>query len=314
MSSLRQNVGRMVDSDVLEALQKMSSDHDRRAADREIAKTSATQTGHDATERQDTLLGHARPKTRPTSVQPSRPSAQPARPQKSFSRPPQVDARETASRVAPAPQPAQRPTRSLVPERLGLGSDHRSGAARFPSRSPRRRARRDEGPAVSRSPQQVQGAGLPELLRRDPSDVIAEARRKSPVERDMLLTAARAALRTLHTGSYPTYVARPAGDRAHRIIVGIERLQLTAAPYRANKASRKRKKAGAKGSKTGLPATMSPAVRKQLNDASNARAQALRAKESSEDERLLLRSRDHIYRAYGAPLPAGQPDSNRRKH
>lgn len=314
MSSLRQNVGRTVDSDVLEALRRITSDYVRRAADGEIVGTSATQAAHDAMALQDTLHGHTRPKTRRIPAQPSRPSAQPARPRKSVPRPPQVDARETASRVTPAPQPAQRPTRSLVPKRLGLGSDHRSGAAALPARGPRRPTRRDDGPAVSRSPQQVQGAGLPELLRRDPSDVIAEARRKSPVERDMLLTAARAALRTLHTGSYPTYVARPAGDRAHRIIVGIERLQLTAAPSRANKASRKRKKAGAKGNKTGLPSMMSPAVRKQLNDASNARAQALRARESSGGEQLLLRRRDHIYRAYGAPLPAGQPDSNRRTH
>lgn len=314
MSSLRQSVSHTVDNDVLEALRKMSSDYVRRAADGEIAGTSATQAPHDAMALQDTLHGHARPKTRPTPAQPSRPSALPARPRKSVPRPSQFDARETASRVASAPQPAQLPPRSLIPERLSLRSDHRSGAAALPARGPRRPTRRDDGPAVSRSPQQVQGAGLPELLRRDPSDVIAEARRKYPVERDMLLTAARAALRTLHTGSYPTYVARPAGDRAHRIIVGIERLQLTAAPSRANKASRKRKKAGAKGSKTGLPAKISPAVRKQLNDASTARAQALRAQESGEGERLLLRARNHIYRTYGAPLPAGQPDSNRRTH
>lgn len=130
----------------------------------------------------------------------------------------------------------------------------------------------------------------------------------------MLLTAARAALRTLHTGSFPTPVARPAGDRSHQIIVGIEQLQLTVAPTLTGKASRKWKKSGATGSKTRLPAKMSPAVRKQLKDASNARARELRTQDSGEDERLLLRARNHIYRAYGAPLPAGQPDSNRRTH
>lgn len=312
MSSLRQNVSHTVDNDVLEALRKLSSDYVRRAADGEIVGTSTSQAAQDAMPLQDTLHDHARPMTRPAPAQPSRPSTKPSQPLKPAPRPPQVDARETSPRATSTPQRAQRPPQSNVPERLGSG--HRPGSPALRVKSPRPPARRDSGPAVPRSPQQTQGAGLPELLRRKPSGVIAEARRKSPVERDMLLTAARAALRTLHTGSFPTSVARPAGDRAHQIIVGIERLQLTVAPSRTGKASRKRKKAGAKGSKTGLPAKMSPAVRKQLNDASNARARELRNQESGEDERLLLRARNHIYRAYGAPLPAGQPDSNRRTH
>lgn len=312
MSSLRQNVSHTVDNDVIDALRKMSSDYVRRAADGEIVGTSAAQAAQDAITLQDTLHGHARPKARPTTAHPSRPSARPAQPRKGAPRSPQVDARETASRIVPAPQRSQRPPQSIIPERLGSG--HRPGAAALPAKGPRRPTQLDGFPPISRSPQQAKGTGLPELLRRDPSDVIAEARRKSPVERDMLLTVARAALRTLHTGSFPTSVARPAGDRAHRIIVGIERLQLTVAPSRTGKASRKRKKTGAKDSKTGLPAKMSPAVRKQLNDASSARARALRTQDSGEDERLLLRTRRHIYRAYGAPLPAGQPDSNRRTH
>lgn len=312
MSSMRQNVSHTVDGDVLEDLRKMSTDYVRQAADGEIVGTSSVQAAQDAMALQDTLHGHARPKTRPTPAQSSRPSTQPAQPRKPAPRPPQVDARETSPRSATTPQRAQRPPQSIIPERSGSG--HRPEAPANPARSPRPPARRDSVPAVSRSPQLTQGAGLPELLRREPSDVIAEARRKSPVERDMLLTAARAALRTLHTGSFPTSVARPAGDRAHQIIVGIERLQLTVAPSRTGKASRKRKKAGAKGSKTELPSKMSPAVRKQLNDASNSRAQALRTQDSGEDERLLLRARDHLYRPYGAPLPAGQPNSNRRTH
>lgn len=312
MSSMKQNVSHTVDNDVLEALRKMSSDYVRRATVGEIVGTSASQAAQDAIALQDTLHGHARPKKRPAPAQSSRPSTQPAQPRKPAPRPPQVDARETSPRAVSAPQQAQHPPQSNVPERLGSG--HRPGSPALPAKGPRPPARRDSGPAVPRSPQQTQGAGLPELLRREPSDVIAKARRKSPVERDMLLTAARAALRTLHTGSFPTSVARPAGDRAHQIIIGIERLQLTVAPSRTGKASRKRKKTGAKGSKTELPAKMSPAVRKQLNDASNARARKLRTQESVEDERLLLRARNHIYRAYGAPLPAGQPDSNRRTH
>lgn len=160
-------------------------------------------------------------------------------------------------------------------------------------------------PAVRERRRVSDGPGLPELLRREPAVVLKQARGLTPVERDRLLVVARSAMRTLETGSYPSSIARPAGDRAHQIIKGIERLQLVIPPI-PTKGKKKRKKKS-KGGIAVSGAKLAPAVRRQLNDDAHARASAARTGPLDEDERLLLRSRTPIYRGYGAPVSGGLP-------
>ena len=174
MSSMRQNVSHTVDGDVLEDLRKMSTDYVRQAADGEIVGTSSVQAAQDAMALQDTLHGHAQDPERG---------------------PPRRSRADLPPSLLNPESPLHDRLRSMRARHLHAPPRHLNGRSAHPSPSfpsgralvtaqrlqrtrpsPRPPARRDSVPAVSRSPQLTQGAGLPELLRREPSDVIAEAR------------------------------------------------------------------------------------------------------------------------------------------
>lgn len=319
MSPMHQNVAGAVSDGVLRALQEMSSDYVRRALQGELESTTAVEAARDAMALQDTLHGHP-----PTPVQAR---AHRARDDAVDAVPPAREPRSDSHHQAPAPRKApvaelqsrgtsRRPTgpkSALSPApapapNMSRTAPRPAGTSRVPPAPPRP----SPAPAMRERRRESDGPGLPELLRREPAAVLKQARGMTPVERDRLLIVARSAMRTLQTGSYPSSVARPAGDRAHQIIKGIERLQLVIPPA-PTKGKKKRKKK----SKGGIPvsgAKLAPAARRQLNDDAHARANAARTRPLDEDERLLLPSRTPIYGGYGPPVSGGLPGlgANRR--
>lgn len=320
MSPMHQNVAGAVSDGVLRALQEMSSDYVRRALQGELESTTAVEAARDAMALQDTLHGHP-----PTPVQAR---AHRARDDAVDAVPPAREPRSDSHHQAPAPRKApvaelqsrgtsRRPTGpkpALSPApapNMSRTAPRPAGMSRVPPAPPRP----SPAPAMRERRCESDGPGLPELLRREPAAVLKQARGMTPVERDRLLIVARSAMRTLQTGSYPSSVARPAGDRAHQIIKGIERLQLVIhpTPPAPMKGKKKRKKKG-KGGIAVPGAKLAPAVRRQLNDDAHARANAARTRPLDEDERLLLPSRTPIYGGYGPPVSGGLPGlgANRR--
>lgn len=307
MSPMHQNVAGAVGDDVPRALQEMSSEYVRRALKGELESTTAVEAAQDEMALQDTLHGHP-----PTPVRRRENRAGDL----------------AADAVGPARAPlsdsqrlARTPPRARTADPQTSGTSRRPTGARSAPSAPSKKSRTAPAPArtipVSTAPPApasrarrlvADGPGVPELLRRDLAEILEEARGMTPVERDRLLIAARSALRTLQTGSYPTSITRPAGDRAHHIIKGIERLQLVTplVPPTLTKDKKKENKKS-KGAIAVSGAKLAPEVRKQLNDDAHARANAARMRPLDEDERLLLRSRTPIYRSYGAPVSGGLP-------
>jgi hypothetical protein len=313
---MHQNVASAVGDAVLEALQEMSLDYVRRTVQGELESTTAVEAAQDAMALQDTLHGHP-----PTPVQAranrtcdvAADTIPPAHPSdRQFLARSSRDAPVASSRSSGTPR---RPAREKLAPSPEL---KKSGTAPTPAETARvttAPAGPSPAPIVRESRRGFDGPGLPELLRREPAAVLKQARGMTPVERDRLLVAARSAMRTLQTGSYPSSIGRPAGDRAHQIIKGIERLQLDIHP--TPPAPMKGKKKRKKKSKGGIAvpgAKLAPAVRRQLNDDAHARANAARTRPLDEDERILLPSRTPIYGGYGPPVSGGLPGlgANRR--
>ena len=309
MSPMHQNVAGTVSDDVLRALQEMSSPNVRQGLNDALESTNAVDAAQDAMTLQDTLPGHPfRPvqgranRARDVTADAVPPVRAPLSDRQHLTRSPRIahaaDLQPSRSsrrpaEAKPAPSPASNKSRT-APKPAGTARVNTAPAGPPPAPVARERRRAPDGPSLT------------ELLRREPAAVLKQARGMTPVDRDRLLIVARSAMRTLQTGTYPSSIARPAGDRAHQIIKGIERLRLVIhpTPPAPMKGKKKRKKKG-KGGIAVPGAKLAPAVRRQLNDDAHARANAARTRPLDEDERLLLPSRTPIYGGYGPRSRAG---------
>lgn len=137
----------------------------------------------------------------------------------------------------------------------------------------------------------------------------------SAAERQRLISAARAALSTVNKGAFSSSVAGPAGDRAHQIIKGVERMQMAPPPRKPHSAGSKkgRRKRGSASRGSSLSgASLAPEVRRELQKAEQLAAYQAKKQSTQAVESLPLTPRDHVLRAYGVPVSGGLPGLGRR--
>lgn len=312
MGQMRLDVASTVGDEVLRALQEMSRDYVRRAGRGELPDASHAEAAKDAMTLQDKLhrmppMPSPRFRSDEAQQEASKRSDRKQAPQNSAPTtvaPPRTPRRvrpHSAKRSAPppadveSPQTGIRPTASAPPVASSRPSRAVNGTAK----------RRDLLPSTE---------GLPLILRRNPAAVLAEAKKMNAVQRDHLLSVVRAAMGEVHRGTFPTRIARPASDRAHQLLKGVERLQFTTSPARlpaGSKSSKKKRKKSRRGQFA--PARkLSGSTRSELNAAAHAKVAEARTARPDEDETLLLPARGPLFRAYGVPVSGGLPGLGRR--
>lgn len=337
MPSLRQGVASAVGADVRIALQKMSANYVRNALSEEMDSSSAAAAAHDALSLQDALYG--------LSAADKKPSRNPKRSaEASTTSPTEAPATDTSTAQVRPEGKAQKPSRrsGKSPSTSSKSSPGtRQPASKNPfTPAPSVQVRRDRTvaapPALRRSPTSASRptaatarkmpaprmldeellpgtAGLPLMLRRRPSLVLKEARGKSAPAREKMISATRTALSALHKGAYPTMVARPAGDRAHEIIKGIERMQFTSPALKKAPSSKGRKaKRKLNGGVPMAAASLRPEVRARLEKSEREAAATARSRSIDAASRLPVSSHQAMYRGYGVPVSGGLPSLGRR--
>lgn len=338
MASLRQGVASAVDADVRLALQKMSTGFVHQALNDAKDPASAASAAHDAMSLQDALYGvptigaelpraakrsapmpTTAPGEAPASAAPKAPAPPERTPQKraqTSRRTPPTSSASSSNPRQPTPKAPAIPAHSVQvrrPRTVAASPALRSGPSSPASPAPVT-ARPKPAPRVRDEELLPNTEGLPLILRRHPSLVLKEARGKSASAREQMITTTRAALSALHRGAYPTKVARPAGDRAHAIIKGIERMQLTS-PALKKSTSTKGKKAKRKKLKGGVTmsgASLRPEIRAQLERSQRDAAATARSRDIDAATQLPLSPRRPIYRGYGIPVSGGLPSLGRR--
>lgn len=337
MSSLRQGVASAVDADVRIALQKMSSDFVRDAVNGAKDSAAAAAAAHDAMSLQDALYGvsaavteqvrkpkhsASAPATTPAETYAAAASAGQNIPKRETQRFSRRSGRPSSTGSKSFPVSFQSPSKKPLVSASSVQLDRMRKAAVPPSlrHGPSSASRPTVATDRKKPPSRVLDEdllpgteGLPPMLRRRPSLVLKVARGKSAPEREQMIATARAALSSLHKGTFPTPVARPAGDRAHAILKGIERMQLTAPAVRqAGASKRKKSKKKLRGGLAMAGASLAPGVRKQLEKTERDAAASAKSRNIDTVAQLPLSSRPPIYRGYGIPVSGGLPSLGRR--
>lgn len=326
MGSMRRGIAESIDADVRQALQAYSAEYVQRAHRGEVGDVSGADAARDAMALQDTLHGRApsvpavAPRRETVKVAPRPASAKPAKTQRSPGaieptlRRSSAPARKVPTRSAPVPATPPRetpPRRTLASRQQSSATSSIRATVPAPAQQKALTPSRPSPPADA-----LPGtAGLPALLRRPPKTVLAEARSKNAVERQRLISAARAALSTVHKGAFPTAVARPAGDRAHQVIKGLERLQMAPPPQKSTSSGstkRRRKKSSATRGTSLFRASLSAKVRRELEKADQLAADEAKKQSTRAMEGLPLAPRDYLLRGYGVPVSGGLPSLGRR--
>lgn len=326
MGSMRRGIAESIDADLLQALQAYSAEYVQRAVRGEVGDVSAADAARDAMALQDTLHGRApsvpavASRRETVKVAPRPASTKAAKAQRSHEaiepshRRSSAPARKVPTRSAPVPATPPRatpPKRTLPPHQQSSATSSIRATVPAPAQQKALTPSRPSPPADA-----LPGtAGLPALLRRPPKTVLAEARLMNAVERQRLIAAARAALSAIDKGAFPSSVAGPAGDRAHQIIKGAEKMQMTPLPRKPSSAGskkRRRKRASASRGSAMSGASLAPEVRRELEKADQLAADEAKKQSTRAMEGLPLAPRDHLFRGYGVPVSGGLPSLGRR--
>lgn len=325
MGSMRRGIAESIDADLLQALQAYSAEYVQRADRGVVGDVSDADAARDAMALQDTLHGRApsvpavAPRRETVKVAPRPASTKAAKTQRSHEaiepthRRSSAPARKVPTRSAPVPATprATPPKRTLPPHQQSSATSSIRATVPAPAQQKALTPSRPSPPADA-----LPGtAGLPALLRRPPKTVLAEARLMNAVERQRLIAAARAALSAIHKGAFPSSVAGPAGDRAHQIINGVEKMQMTPLPRKPSSAGskkRRRKRASASRGSAMSGASLAPEGRRELEKADQLAADEAKKQSTRATEGLPLAPRDHLLRGYGVPVSGGLPSLGRR--